>query len=116
MNHGADFALGIDVIEPDAEDVLKRNWTFLIADLNRSWLNQVHEKFDLIMTFDILEHLDSPYQFLSSCFSLLKDGGYLILTTPNLMSLERFINPRQWSGVRDPQRKVLFQNIVLIFY
>ena len=40
--------------------------------------------FDCLYAHFVLEHLTRPYEFLSSCRSLLKPGGMLFGVTPNL--------------------------------
>ncbi len=37
--------------------------------------------------FEGIEHLENPYVFLREISRILKDGGLLILTTPNIVSL-----------------------------
>lgn len=39
--------------------------------------------FDTIVSFETLEHLPQPELFLKNCFSNLKSGGKLIVSTPN---------------------------------
>lgn len=39
---------------------------------------------DLILAGEILEHLDDPDNFIKSCYDILIDNGYMLLTTPNL--------------------------------
>lgn len=114
---GAKKTVGIDIVEPDfGQDSSAKNWSFLSLDLNAPKLaDTIGDTFDLVLAFDIIEHLDSPYNFLKSCSELLSPTGRLILTTPNLMSWERFVNPRDWSGVRDTQHKVLFTKYSLRF-
>lgn len=45
----------------------------------------VHEKkkFDAITLFDVIEHVESPRELLLSLKGLLREGGVLILSTPN---------------------------------
>ncbi|HYR28041.1 MAG TPA: class I SAM-dependent methyltransferase, partial [Thermoanaerobaculia bacterium] len=38
---------------------------------------------DLIASFEVIEHLFSPKEFLQSCNAVLSSGGLLILTCPN---------------------------------
>jgi 2-polyprenyl-3-methyl-5-hydroxy-6-metoxy-1,4-benzoquinol methylase len=45
------------------------------------------EKVDVIFAGDIIEHLSNPGNFLASCAENLKDGGRLIITTPNAFNL-----------------------------
>ena len=44
-------------------------------------------KFDVILAADLIEHLSNPGLFLQSCARNLKDGGRLIITTPNCFNL-----------------------------
>lgn len=39
--------------------------------------------FDMVVSFETLEHLPEPEQFLKSCHCNLKPGGMLIISTPN---------------------------------
>ena len=41
------------------------------------------EMFDVITSFQVIEHVISEKEFLTNLFELLKPGGFLILTTPN---------------------------------
>jgi SAM-dependent methyltransferase len=41
------------------------------------------ERFDVVTAFEVLEHLTSPLQFLSSTMRLLRRGGQAFYTVPN---------------------------------
>lgn len=43
----------------------------------------MEEKFDILTTFELLEHLFEPASFFKKAYSILKPGGYLFLTTLN---------------------------------
>ncbi len=47
--------------------------------------------FDAVVSFDVLEHVEDPREFMREMVSLLKPGGLLVLGTPNAdaVSLER---------------------------
>lgn len=47
------------------------------------------EKFDCITAFEVIEHLETPINFITRFSNLLKDGGYLILSCPNNKMLWR---------------------------
>jgi len=50
------------------------------------------DKFDAVIAGELLEHLEDPILFLKKCYSVLKDDGILVLTTPNPNSIvERFL-------------------------
>ena len=116
MAEGAHSAVGVDLVKPNGFDEEQAKWKFANLDLNSNrWHEDLPQKFSLILAFDILEHLDSPYDFLKSCQELLDADGQLMLTTPNVSSWERYAKPGGWSGVRDPQHKYLFNKYSLGF-
>lgn len=113
---GARLAFGMDLVLPKyfSKD---SKWQFAKANLDEdAWLSLVSmHSFDLILGFDILEHVRSPFDFLNRCASLLSLGGQIVLTTPNVNSWERWMHPDNWSGTMDPQHKVLFSRYSLGF-
>jgi len=44
--------------------------------------------FDLLYAIEVTEHLHRPYDFLAECFRLLRPGGWLVVSTPNLLELQ----------------------------
>lgn len=55
-------------------------------------LDDIHEKFDLIILFEVIEHLEleQGIEMLSRLNELLADGGELIISTPNIFNPGRF--------------------------
>jgi 2-polyprenyl-3-methyl-5-hydroxy-6-metoxy-1,4-benzoquinol methylase len=54
---------------------------FIQADLSR--LDYPQEQFDLVVSHEVIEHLEDQLRHLEAAHKLLRKGGYLILTTPN---------------------------------
>lgn len=120
MAEGAEAAVGVDIETPKnlEQGQKKENWSFLKVNLDEAQWERylpLGARFDLVLAFDIIEHLKSPYEFLSSCKRVMAEDGQIILTTPNLDSWERFAHPLSWSGVNDPQHKTLFNLYSLKF-
>jgi len=46
-------------------------------------LKEYKEKVDIVVSFQVIEHVEDPVLFLKEIFSLLKKDGILILATPN---------------------------------
>jgi SAM-dependent methyltransferase len=44
-------------------------------------------KFDAVVAIEIIEHLENPFRFARECAKLLKPGGFLFLTTPNVEAI-----------------------------
>jgi len=42
-----------------------------------------NQSFDVIISQEVVEHIDVQSKYIDECHRLLRDGGYLILTTPN---------------------------------
>ena len=57
---------------------------FFCADLNEKFSDKFSAPYDGIVALEIIEHLENPRHFLRECYALLKPGGILILSTPNV--------------------------------
>jgi 2-polyprenyl-3-methyl-5-hydroxy-6-metoxy-1,4-benzoquinol methylase len=68
-------------------------------------------KFDGIITIDVVEHLWSPWDEISRFSSLLKNGGFVYISTPNAGSLRARIQGEKWSEALRPGHFVLFNGV-----
>jgi SAM-dependent methyltransferase len=62
------------------------------------------ENFDAITLWHVLEHLPDPRRVMRRVVSLLKPGGVLIISLPNLDSLQARLFRRYWYGFDDVPR------------
>jgi SAM-dependent methyltransferase len=80
---GAERAIGID-IDRESLTYARRRYPkcwFVQADAERIPLNE--EVADVVVSFETIEHLQKPWEFLLECGRILKKGGLLICSTPN---------------------------------
>ena len=59
------------------------------CDFNGDFASVIGDnEFDCIIACEVIEHLDNPRAFLRQCRQLLRDGGILIISTPNIEFFE----------------------------
>lgn len=84
-------------------------------DLNKGLKLYKNNTFDLITIFDVIEHLDSPFNFLKECFRITKKGGKVVITTPNIAALGHILTRENWYGYTDKTHQYLFNPDSLAF-
>lgn len=57
---------------------------FHVADLNTGFSSLLEGGWEAIVALELVEHLENPRHFLRECQRLLRPGGVLVLSTPNL--------------------------------
>ncbi len=65
--------------------------------------NYKAEMFDLITSFEVIEHINNPSEELPIYYKLLRKGGAIYFTTPNFNSIERYILKGQYSAIKYPE-------------
>ena len=81
--------LGHDVIAVDAAD---DHWKVpaiehRVIDLDSEFAETVRagrSDLDAVVAIEIIEHLENPFRFVRECAKLVKPGGLLFVTTPNV--------------------------------
>ena len=58
------------------------------ANLDQPFSNKLERRFDVITAIEIIEHLESPTAFLREARQLIKSGGYMFVTTPNVECIQ----------------------------
>ena len=64
--------------------------------------------FDAITLSHVIEHVPDPSALLGRCFQLLKSGGRLAITTPNINSLGHHFFKHCWGALEPPRHLVIF--------
>jgi SAM-dependent methyltransferase len=88
---------GID-LDPTRFDVPGAD--FKILELNEPFACYFDRRFQLVAATDVIEHLDSPRNFLKEVHQLLEDDGWIVISLPNIASwegrLKFFFNGELW--------------------
>jgi len=70
-------------------------------------------KYDVILMSHVLEHVENPDELLRNCLRLLKPGGKLLLTTPNIKSLGCSIYGKYWFPLDPPRHLLIYSPAAL---
>lgn len=94
-----DHIIGIDINGQKMKEFLanlktkkrqkKYNLEYKLADIANTEFEG--EKFDIILLLEVLEHLNTPYSVFNEIYRILKPKGYIILTYPNPLSLNKVL-------------------------
>jgi len=69
--------------------------------------------YDAITLSQAIEHLYNPKETLAECLRILKPGGLLVMTTPNVNSLAAKIYGASWRGWEAPRHLHLFSVVTV---
>jgi 2-polyprenyl-3-methyl-5-hydroxy-6-metoxy-1,4-benzoquinol methylase len=75
--------IGLDVQEEAIAKARLYYGEHYCAEPLEQFAGHTTERFDLICSFEVIEHVMRPREFVDTCVSLLGPQGRLILTTPN---------------------------------
>lgn len=74
-------------------------------------LSDVHVEagyFDIITSFEVIEHTNNPKEEASILFKLLRPGGLIYVTTPNFDSISRVLLGAKWNVIEYPEHLCYF--------
>lgn len=69
--------------------------------------------FDIITSFEVIEHVQNPAKELASTASLLRKGGLFYCTTPNFSSLMRYYLKSDYNVINYPEHLSYFTKTTL---
>jgi 2-polyprenyl-3-methyl-5-hydroxy-6-metoxy-1,4-benzoquinol methylase len=77
---------GIDIDKNVIENTVDKSLNLHVLPAEQ--IEELNIKFDMILHFELIEHLRDPVSFINSIYENLFDGGFVIFTTPNSLGLE----------------------------
>ena len=99
--------IGVETDEEAAETARREHGVeVVIGTLDSAGLPK--ESFDVITMDHVIEHVCDPVAHLRTCRDLLRAGGQLVMTTPNLVGLGHKLLRRNWRGIEAPRHFRIF--------
>ena len=84
LGYGDVNANDIDEASFEAKEI-----NFTSFDLNEQFSQRLGQgMYDCVIAIETIEHLENPLAFIRECKLLLKENGYLLITTPNVLGSE----------------------------
>ncbi len=81
----ADAGMIVDVCDLDISQTKASVNKKYQLDLNEPGVTStITDKYDVIVSMEIIEHIHDPWKYLSDSLSLLKKDGIIVLSTPNV--------------------------------
>jgi len=82
---GVSEILGVDLCDESLETAKERGIVVKKVDLNNP-LPFDHDRFDVVVSNQVIEHLFYPVNFMKELYRILKPRGYAVISTENLAS------------------------------
>jgi 2-polyprenyl-3-methyl-5-hydroxy-6-metoxy-1,4-benzoquinol methylase len=109
---------GVD-ISPGAVDVARRRLPALVDRLHATRLETINAldwpSFDAICLWDVIEHVRNPVELCRTLLALLKPGGYLFLSTPDMGALTARVMGPNWAFMIPPLHLGYFSRSSLMY-
>ncbi|MBL4585438.1 MAG: class I SAM-dependent methyltransferase [Flavobacteriales bacterium] len=92
---------GTEFTEEAATICEKKGATMHLGVLNPD--NYEPESFDVITSFEVIEHINNPREELGNFNKILRKGGLVYCTTPNFNAIERYYLKSDWNILGYPE-------------
>ena len=109
----SEFSIRADGLEISAAEVDYARATFGI-ELLRGSLEDVREQYEVVTSFNVIEHVQQPTTLMDQMRERLTAGGLMLLTTPNPACIHRRVRGLdKWNMVCPPHHINLFTRTAL---
>ena len=100
---------GLELNKKSASIALRHYALELALDIN----DLKQQQYDVVILFEVIEHITKPDEILSLCSRLLRPGGLLFLTTPSVRSIPGRYFPSHCGHYTGPSHVSLFTETAL---
>jgi 2-polyprenyl-3-methyl-5-hydroxy-6-metoxy-1,4-benzoquinol methylase len=80
-----DEGMTVDACDIDTSQIMAKVSKKIRLDLNKTEITEtITDKYDAVIAMEIIEHLQNPWKYTEDCIKILKNGGLIIFSTPNI--------------------------------
>src|SRR5205085_111045 len=83
LDHGF---TGLEAIELRAQAFQVADVPVHPINLDSAWAGQFPQPFNGVAALEIIEHLENPWHFARQCAAVVRPGGVVVISTPNIES------------------------------
>jgi len=111
-NYGFD-PMGVELSKPALEFARKQYDLNIIEGSEKVLADFPDNHFDVITCWSVLEHLFDPRVLLNEFHRILKPGGFLCISIPNVNCYEHRLKKGNWYNVKNPTHFIFLQERIL---
>jgi SAM-dependent methyltransferase len=82
----ADLGYNVVALDVDPQKWIPTDIPFLQLNIDAGIARSVQETVDAVCCLEVIEHVENPWNLLREIYAIIKPGGYLLLSTPNITS------------------------------
>lgn len=82
----ANAGYAVTALDIDAGEWVPRDIPFLRLDIEKGISGSIPERVDVACCLEVIEHVENQWNLLRDLYTVLKPGGHLLLSTPNITS------------------------------
>lgn len=79
---GARSVVGVD-IDVESVEHARRKYNLQTRVGSAEAIPAADDEFDVVVSFETIEHVENPERFLDECARVCRPGGHLVISTPN---------------------------------
>lgn len=107
------WTVKLNELNPQSISIARELFDFEIVNADPGALARSDERFDVVSSVSVLEHVTHPHPFLKSYFDLIKPDGWLLLIIPHFTPLNGHVSGPSSPNVVPPYHVSLFGEVAL---
>ncbi len=82
----ADSGYKVTALDIDSDKWIPKHIPFVRLDVDRGISGSISGQFDAVCCLEVIEHVENPWNLMREISAVLRPGGRVILSTPNITS------------------------------